>query len=177
MTSKYLNLRMLQRCLIMAVLSTIFSYPSFAGGDHYEIYLDKKLITKQLVTQSASDLHLRLDRANYNEKLIIYYSHCGVTGKERSLVLKDGKGKLLREWKFDHGTDAAAMSIPVKEILDLNLSGNNFTLYYTSKELPNGRVLTAINLNNKNTAGYKNAQTANDQTISTGLNFFTRMFV
>lgn len=177
MTSKYLNLRMLQRCLIMAVLSTIFSYPSFAGGDHYEIYLNKKLITKQLVTQSASALHLRLDKANYNEELTIYYSHCGVTGKERSLVLKDGKGKLLREWKFDNGSNASAMRIPVKEIFDLKMSGNDFTLYYTSKELPNGRVLTAINLNNKNTAGYKKAQTANGHMVSTGLNFFTRMFI
>ena len=85
---------------------------AFAGGDHYEIYLNKKLVTKQFVTQSATALNLQLDKSNYNDEVTIYYSHCGVMGKERSLVLKDSKGKVLKEWKFDDGKNTAAMTIP-----------------------------------------------------------------
>ena len=80
---------------------TMFSFAGRAGGDSYKIYLNKKLITEQYVSQPSSGLiSLNLDKANYKDQIVIYYSHCGTTGKGRSIVLKDEQNKILKEWKF-----------------------------------------------------------------------------
>ncbi len=80
---------------------TMFSFAGRAGGDSYKIYLNKKLITEQYVSQPSSGLiSLNLDKANYKDQIVIYYSHCGTTGKGRSIMLKDEQNKILKEWKF-----------------------------------------------------------------------------
>jgi hypothetical protein len=171
MTSKYLKLSTLRPFSVMIWLLILFASPTFAGGDHYEVYLNKKLVTKQFVTQSATALNLQLDKSNYNDEITIYYSHCGVTGKERSLVLRDSKGKVLKEWKFDDGKNSAAMTIFAREIIDLKTSNSNLNLYYTAKELPKGRMLTSVNLNNKNTAYYQSKQKPNSPITTIALCF------
>ncbi len=78
----------LVKTFTLIVLSlTVFTYASKAGGDRYEIYLNDKLITQQYVGKLAVDVSsLQLDKANYKDKLVIYYSHCGTAGKGRSIA-------------------------------------------------------------------------------------------
>jgi len=142
--------------LIVLSLSA-FSFISKAGGDRYQIYLNDKLIEQRYVGQMAVDVgSLQLDKANYKDKLVIYYSHCGAIGKGRSILIKDEQSRVLKEWKFEDATGIdASMSISVKDILDLRRNNANVSLslyYFSSQYLPKGRMLTSIKLKEKNVA-------------------------
>lgn len=133
----------------------VFSHVGIAGGgDSYAIYLNNKLITKQHVTQSSSGIiSLPLDKANLNDRIKIHYSHCGVIGKGRSIIVKNDQNQVLKEWKFaDAKGSEVSVSIQVKDILDLKKKNVNarLNLYYSSKELPQGRMLASVMLDDKN---------------------------
>ncbi|HEY6977648.1 MAG TPA: hypothetical protein VH396_15225 [Chitinophagaceae bacterium] len=141
----------------IVICLTTFSFISKAGGDKYEIYLNDKLITQKYVGQSGVDVSsLQLDKTNSKDNLIIYYSHCGTVGKGRTILIKDEQNKVLKEWKFADATgNDASMSIPVKDILDLQKNNVHASLslyYFSSQYLPKGRMLTAIKLKEKNVA-------------------------
>lgn len=138
----------------VVLLLIILSFTAKAGGDSYEIYLNNKLIVTQARMGVTVD-NLQLSKANYNDELVVRYSHCGITGKGRSIVLKDDKNNIVKEWKFADGN--ASMSISVKEILELQKK-NNTTLslyYFSSQYLPKGRMLTSVKLQDKNTVMHK----------------------
>jgi len=151
------------------------NYISFAGGDHYKIYLNKKLVAEQFITRGAVALNLQLNESNYNDEITVYYSHCGATGKGRSIKLKDDNGNTLKEWKFDDAKSSDAMTIPAKEILQLKKSPGGVNLYYSAKELPNGRVLASVNFGNKNTTSLKQALQSNNSSGS--LAFTTLLYM
>ena len=148
------------KALLALTFVAFFSSVAFAGGDKYEIYLNKKLMTEQFVTnQTISLKSLQLSNANSNDELTVYYSHCGEVGTGRSILLKDEKNNVLKEWKFSDGS-SAAMTIKVKDILEIqkkNAKAEITLVYYSSKYLPKGRSLTAIKVNEKNTAQIKNS--------------------
>lgn len=123
------------------------------GVDSYRIYLNNKLILQQYVGQPLKLESLALSAANSNDELVIYYSHCGATGRGRSISVRDDNGNVLREWKFrdaavrNNGNVPAeddAMVIPVKEILELKAKHPGLTLSYFAQQLPAGRMLTRI---------------------------------
>ncbi|MBS1661232.1 MAG: hypothetical protein JST68_09295 [Bacteroidetes bacterium] len=140
----------LQKGLIMSILGLIvLAKPLMAGGDVYRIFLNGKQVLEQYV-YAAKPLDLAglpLSEANSNDKLVAYYSHCGTIGKDRTITIRDEHGTVLKEWKF---ADAAAgakdngMEIPVKEILALQARGRGLSMYYSSQQLPAGRLLTKV---------------------------------
>lgn len=159
-----------QSTLVKTLLTVILCLSAFtyvaraAGGDTYQIYLNKKLVLTQHVGDlSGGIMTLQLDKSNYNDQLVIVYSHCGVTGKGRNIVVKNEQNQVLKEWKYAdvEGSDVS-MIIPVKDILELkkNNAGSNLSLYYSASELlPKGRMLTSIKIGEKsvtmNQAGSK----------------------
>ncbi len=156
---------------LIVLCLTSFSFVSKAGGDRYEIFLNDKLIEQRYVGHSGIDVtSLQLDKTNYNDKLVIYYSHCGTIGKGRSILIKDEQNRVLKEWKFADATDNnASMLIPVKEMLDLQKNNANASLslyYFSSKYLPKGLLLTSIKLKEKNVALLKGKDVNTD--VNTG---------
>lgn len=142
----------LVKAFSFAALSLI-TFIAKAGGDSYQIYLNNKLILKQYVVQPLNIKSLQLDKANFNDQLVIIYSHCGQTGKGRSIAIKDNNGKILKEWKFANATGSnETMVIPAKELLQLakNNTITHLTLYYTAQQLPKGRMLTSVDLGKHN---------------------------
>jgi hypothetical protein len=154
---------------------TTFSFAAIAGGDTYEIYLNKKLVFKQRVLNaSAIDLNsLQLTKANYNDELVIYYSHCGVTGTGRSIEIKDDQNNVLKEWKYkDANSSNTAMTIPVKEILELQKNNPKAVLnlyYFSSKYLPKGRMLASIKTQEKNTVMRPDRAESKDVLVATNI--------
>lgn len=139
--------------VITALFAGAFSFISFAGGDVYEIYLNDKLICKQTykVLDGSTDLHL--SKLNANDRLVIKYSHCGVQGNSRNIVIKDENNNIIKEWKFtDTKSNQSVMVIPVKELLDLKSKNSTLKLYYSAKQLPQGRMLAAIKVSEKEVA-------------------------
>lgn len=131
------------------------AFTAKAGGESFEIYLNNKLILRQAVTQSLTLQSLQLDKANKDDELIIYYNHCGTTGKNRTIAIKDDKGNTIKEWKFADATGSSkGMTILVKDLLQLekNYSHAGLNIVYSSQQLPKGRALSALQFTGKSTS-------------------------
>ena len=143
------------RSLIVGLCFIFFSFSHENGGDSFEIYLNGQLVLRQYLTQVKTVQNLELVQSSANDKIDIYYSHCGQTGKGRAIAIKDEQNKLLKEWHFpDASVARSAMSCKLKDILDLekNKNGTKLSLFYSSKELPGGRQLASIVSTKKHTA-------------------------
>lgn len=140
--------------LLLAMSITLFSFTSGKGGEGFEIYLGKKLVLQKFGNQMDGVKSLQLDQRSSNDQLIIKYHHCGRVGKNRNITIKDGQNKILKEWKFaDDTKDGASMSCNVKDILSLKKGANNtINLYYSSSELPKGRLLTSLVIGSQSVA-------------------------
>ena len=142
------------RLLSLVVFSTLFSSFSVKmGGDSFEIFINKKLVVQQFVSQASAVKSFQLDASNSNAQVDIYYKHCGVTGKSRNITIKDGENHLLKSWHFADAADAnSSMSCKVKDLLTLGKTNgvSKLNIYYSSKEMPKERLLAAVLLNTDN---------------------------
>ena len=119
------------------------------GVDVYEIYLNNKLILQQSGNKPVTLQSLQLDKRNINDELVIYYNHCGESGRQRSIAIRDDKGTTLKEWKFTDASEVrSAMRIPVKELLQLdkNYTHSKLTIFYSAHQLLKGRTLYALQI-------------------------------
>jgi hypothetical protein len=135
--------------LFVAFTVILSSFSPAPGGDKYEIYINNKLILEQFVSHSTSAKVLTLFPGNYNNKVDVRYSHCGVAGKDRSLLVKDGQNKVVKKWEF---ADGDAMSMKAKDIMDLKKKSQTLQLFYSSKELPQGKLLASVVMASSNYA-------------------------
>jgi hypothetical protein len=100
---------------------------------------------------------LELSKSQPGDKLTIRYYHCGKVAKNRTVTIKDGSDQVIKVWRFkDAQISMGDMSCNVQDLLSLK-KGNNkvFKLYYASSELPNGRMLASVTLNNNSIAARK----------------------
>jgi hypothetical protein len=143
------------KALALGVLfTTLLSFSTKMGGEGFEIYLNSKLVLQQYGNQMNTVKSLQLDQKSYDAELTIKYHHCGKVGKDRTITIKDGQNKVLKQWHFTNTADATnAMTCKVKDILDLQKKNGSTTinLYYSSSELPKGRLLTSITKETTNT--------------------------
>jgi len=142
------------KLLALVVFSTAFSsFSGKMGGDSFEIYINKKLVVQQFVSQSSAVKSFQLDASNANSEIDIYYRHCGLTGKSRNIIVKDGENHLLKEWHFSDASGSnTSMTCRVKDLLNFGkIKGiSKLNLYYSSKEMPKERLLAAVLLNTDN---------------------------
>jgi len=139
---------------LVAIAATLFSFSPKPGGEGFEISLNNKVLIQRYGSDISAVNNLQLNQSAASGQLIIKYHHCGRVGKNRVVSIRDGQNNLLKEFRYaDVATPVAAMSLPVKDILALKKgSANTLKLYYTSSELPNGRMLTSIILGNSGVA-------------------------
>lgn len=141
----------LKAMAVLALLTTFFSFSANKGGEGFEIYLNSKLVLQQFGNQMNTVKNIQLDQRFSDDQLVIKYHHCGQVGKNRSIVIKDAGNNILKEWKFANTSAASlpssdvAMYCKVKDILSLQKSNpGKLGLYYSSSELPKGRLLANI---------------------------------
>ena len=128
----------------------LFSFTSKPGGEGFEIYLNNQVLLQRFGSDMDNVKELALTSVSGNDKLTIRYHHCGKVGKNRIISLRDGQDKTLKEFRFpDASTPVAGMIINVKDIL--NVKKGTLKLYYSSTELPNGRVLATVQSKNSTT--------------------------
>lgn len=156
---KYFQQKLIKLLLLTSMLVGIFSFTTFAGGDTYEIYLNDKLICKQQYKLLTGSTDFHLAKLNANDRLVIKYTHCGEVGKNRSIVIKDENGNIIKEWKFtDTQSNQSVMVIQVKDLLALKTKDASVKLYYSAKQLPEGRMLAAITIDEKTLANNSTAK-------------------
>jgi len=157
---KHFQQKLARLFIITVMVACIFSFKSFAGGDVYEIYLNDKLICKQQYKTLTGSTEFHLGKLNASDRLVIKYSHCGEVGKNRSVVIKDERGNIVKEWKFtDAQNNQSVMVIPVKDLLALKTKDASIKLFYSAKQLPEGRMLAAIIIDEKSIANNSTAKT------------------
>lgn len=141
---------------LVAMTATLFSFTNL-GGEGFEIYLNNKVVLQHYGKPDNAPKNIRLNAYAANDQLTVKYHHCGKVGKNRVLTIKDKQNKILKEWRFaDAAVPFAPMNCNVKDILRLGKGNNSeFKLYYTSSELPGGRLLTTIIVENNIVASTK----------------------
>ena len=141
-----LNSKLIAVTSLLLFSATLFSFSSKPGGDSFEVWLNGKRMFQQYVHVAKTVQTLQLAQASENDKLDIYYSHCGQTGKGRYITIKDENNRPLKVWKFADATGGnVAMSFKLKDILSLKKNKTDkLNLFYSSLELPNGRLLATI---------------------------------
>ncbi len=134
------------KSLLILVCATLFSFSSKKGGDSFEIVLNGKRVLQQFVYASKGVQTIQLTATSDNDKLDIYYNHCGQVGKNRYITIKNEKDQPIKVWKFADAVDKnGAMSFKLKDILSLRKNKTDkLNLFYNSSELPAGRTLATI---------------------------------
>lgn len=128
---------------MLGLCAFCFSFTKKPGGDSFEIYLNGKQVIQQFVLAKKATATLNLSSSNGNDKIDVFYSHCGRVGTSRVLTIRNEKGEPLKEWKFaNENNKRSFMSFTRKEIPETKTDG--LRLYYSSKELPEGRLLATI---------------------------------
>jgi hypothetical protein len=140
--------------LAVAIVSAGILASSFTnrwGGEGFEIYLNNKVVLQQFGKEMNTLKSIPLDRSLASSQVSVKYFHCGRAGKDRTITIKDDNNKTLKEWHYPDvaaanmsGSDLS-MNFKVSDILLLqkNNSGK-FNLYYSSSELPKGRLLASL---------------------------------
>jgi hypothetical protein len=144
--------------VLVALCAILFSFTEKLGGDSYTIYLNDRLLLKEYVHDIKNVKSISLSESSANDVLKINYSHCGKIGVARNISIKDAQNKILKTWTFQdvEGNALPTMSFKVKEIVALQKNkGTKLNLVYSSKELPGGRLLAAIEIPDDTKASLK----------------------
>lgn len=147
---KVVNKMTIASLLVLACV-TLFSFSKMPGGDSFQVYLNGKLLLDKALYRNKEIQNLELLQASPNDKVEIYYSHCGITGTDRTITAKNEQQKVLKTWRF---ADASGkkMSLLLQDLKDLQAKGGNIALFYSSKELPAGQELASVSINSKSLA-------------------------
>lgn len=140
------QIRFIAKSSVLALaIICLQSFSYHGGGDYFKVLLNGMMVAEQYLTKPVALKTLSLNAANRNDKLTVYYSHCGRTGSSRTIILKNEEGKVLKQWKF---ADAPSqeMQVPVSEVLNAPSGSSTVSLYYSSKEIPSGKQIIAFNL-------------------------------
>jgi hypothetical protein len=145
--------------VLTALCALMFSFSVNPGGDSFSIYLDNTLMLEQHVSRNAVTKALPLNENSGGELLKVYYSHCGKIGNGREITIRDARNKALKTWNFPdvaEGT-ASGMNCRVKDIVALQKTNKStvLNLVYSSRELPDGKLLATIVTGNNDKASLK----------------------
>ena len=136
---------MTKSMLALAICATLVSFRNKPGAEGFEIYLNNKVVVQQFGTDMSKVKNIRLTQNLAADKLTIKYHHCERVGKKRIVTIKDAHNKVLKEFNYaDVATPVGAMTVNVKDLLILMRGNNQLKLYYSSSELPKGRMLVSF---------------------------------
>lgn len=139
--------KMITRAMMLVATATmLLSFTANFGGEGFEILLNGKPLLQQFGKDMNSVKNLQLSQVSVSDKLTIRYYHCGRVGKNRVVTVKDGNGNVLKQWRYNDSQSAAGeMLCSAQDIITLKKGGTSvFKIYYSSSELPAGRMLASV---------------------------------
>lgn len=143
--------------MLVALAAALLSFSPRFGGEGFEILLNGKVLLQQFGKDLNTVKNLQLGQVSANDKLTIRYHHCGNVGKNRVVTIKDGQDRVLKQWRYkDSESRVAEMQCSTQDIITLKKAGTDvFKIYYSSSELPNGRMLASISVGNNDAVSRK----------------------
>lgn len=134
--------KLLACCFASALWIVGSSFSGKWGGDIFAIYLNGKQVLRQVVHTEPSVKTLSLVSGNEKDKIDVLYSHCGQAGKSRVITIRNEKNELVKKLSFGDGSDESLMGFHRKDLG--NAKQTKVSLYYSSSELPAGKLLARI---------------------------------
>ena len=134
---------------------TLKTAETLFGGEGFEVYLNNKLVLQQFGKDLNTAKTIKFDQSASNGELAIKYHHCGQAGTSRVVSIRDEQNVVLKQWKFGDTQDASTkLCCSMKDIFALPKlkEGKTVNLYYSSTELPKGRLLAILSVVNKSNA-------------------------
>jgi hypothetical protein len=137
------------KSLFVLALAGLFAISATTGIDRFEVYLNNKLLLRHSLSEPLTLKSLKLTGANMNDELRIRYMQCnapGGTGKNRKIRLLNDNGDVVKEWKFENGSEENnVMVIPVKELLAVQKENRGkLILSYTADNFGRYQQLASI---------------------------------
>lgn len=130
---------------ILFISTSLLSFTTKPGGEGFEIFLNNKLLLQRFGNQMSQPRTIQLTQGSPDDELVIKYHHCGQVGKNRVLTIKDGKDKVLKEFRYANSNNTGGMLCKAKDIISLKKGNNSeLKLYYTSSQVPDSRLLASI---------------------------------
>jgi hypothetical protein len=132
--------------VLLSCYFLVHAFGSFSGkwgGDVVEIYLNGRQVHQQFMHADKSAKPLQLPSLRDNDKVEVFYSHCGTSGKGRKLVFKNDRNETVKTITFPD-TENTRSRLP---FLGKDIAGsksNNLKIYYFSNELPKGCMLATL---------------------------------
>lgn len=128
------------------LLAALASFTHRPGGEGFEIYVDNQLLVQRFGNEMNAVQPVSLSNRE-SSKLYIKYYHCGKTGTGRSITVKNNRNQSLHQFRFeDSRAVSGVMMLEIKDIRALIKEDNaSLQLYYSSSELPAGRMLAKVN--------------------------------
>jgi len=127
---------------LLLLSSSLFSFATKPGGEGFEIFLNNQLLVQKFGANVSSSNSIDIASATANDQLVVKYYHCGQAGKNRVITIRDEQDHILKEFHYtDQTKPIVAISVPLKDIMPLKKGHTVLRLYYSSTELPKGRML------------------------------------
>jgi hypothetical protein len=157
MTPSIFKPAVIKSLMLGIIFLSAFQLQSKAGGIVFEIYLNNNLLLKQQYNKIISGSPApKLTSTSYNDNLRILFSSCGESSVTRSVGVRNDKNELVKKWDFvNSSTSDLSMTIPVKEILDLQKGKSISALklfYYSPDQFKDGYMLASVLPANKSVA-------------------------
>ena len=134
-------------CSAIWLLSmALSSFSTTPGGDVFELYLNGHKVHQQFIHADGGVKNLSLQQTTGNDKLEVLYSHCGQAGKGRIITIRNEKNEVIKEMKFGDGKTKNSLMAVYRKDIAKQITGS-MKLFYSSKELPEGRLLATIRWN------------------------------
>jgi hypothetical protein len=116
------------------------------GGDIFELYIGKEMLIQQALHNDNGVKQITLRADQKDEKMSVKFYHCGKSGTQRTITLRDQNDQVLKSLSFSEPkSSSSVMSFPVSEIVQFQSEENtSIRLYYSSAELPKGKWLVSV---------------------------------
>jgi hypothetical protein len=133
---------------LIFVMVAATAFTGKPGGDSYSIYLNDKMLVQHFVYMKKSLPHVAFNQASPEDKVVVFYSHCGRTGTARVISVRDKSNNVLKNFKFPDAVEKAeGMRFSLRDLNALQKAPKeNLSLYYFSKEIPEGKMLATVSV-------------------------------
>jgi hypothetical protein len=134
----------------LALFAFSFSVPF--GGEGFEVYVNNKLVLQQFGKEMNNIRTLGLSKQGQNSEVTVKYYHCGQSGKNRELSIRNNQNRVLMKWTF---ADGAVMKFSLTELRSLHKAEGEtlLSLYYACGEKPRGQKLVQLTTGSGSQAG------------------------
>jgi hypothetical protein len=132
--------------LFASVIALSFSKPD-TGGEGFQVLLNDELVFQHFGPAGKHISFIDLQKANATDNISVKYYHCGTIAKNSVLTIRNDKKDILKKWLFSMADSKITQAnCAAGEIFKLDKEKTGLNLYFSSADVPEGRLLAGIKI-------------------------------